>query len=418
MREEWIHFLWKMKRLPLKLYTTKGENLEIISPGIHNKESGPDFFNARIKIGDILWTGNVEIHIQSSDWLKHNHQFDLAYNNVILHVVYKHDLEVQISKEIIPVLELASFLECEDLQKMKLSLQNENIIACAKSWNEVPGIVKMKEIETSFFRRLERKSNLFSKRLHEINHDVLRLKLELLGKIIATKTNEIPMIELISRIPLNHLFRLNDELRIALLLGVSGLIPDNSIDLEIDKLKKDADFLLTKFQLTPMNSASWKFFGCRPPAYPTIRIVLFALLVSDEMLFQDFENESEIVFWLEKKEIQFPHFWKFHTHFTKSNSRFINSLSKELKILIITNYFIPFHYWKLSMENEIEFIEKLIELAISLPPEKNAKIEKFKKLGLKPKSIFETQGLLELINEFCVNKKCLSCQIGTKLLLK
>jgi hypothetical protein len=300
---------------------------------------------------------------------------------------------------------------------MKVSLENENVITCSNSWDTVPEIIKLKQIESSFFKRLDRKSSLIKKRLQELNNDTLRLKLELLGKIIATKTNEIPMIELISRVPISSLFRLNIEQRINLLLALSGLIPQFSDDFDVCEMKKEADFLLAKFQLKPMNASSWKFFGCRPPAYPTIRIVLFAILITDEVLFNDFENKDEVINWLNKKQIHYPSYWQFHTHFTEKKSTSLNTLSNELKILIITNYFIPFQYWKFSMEKEINYIEKLIEIAESLPPEKNSKIEKFKKLGLKPKSIFETQGLLELINEFCVNKKCFSCQIGTKLLL-
>jgi hypothetical protein len=165
-----------------------------------------------------------------------------------------------------------------------------------------------------------------------------------------------------------------------------------------------------------MNSTSWKFFGCRPPAYPTLRIVVFALLIEDDFLLRDFENKKLMLDWVENKRLEFPDFWKTKTHFKDSNNKKTNSLSKELKTLIITNFIIPFSFWKYSTSNEIELLEELVELANELPPEKNAKVQKFKKLGQKTKSIFETQGLLELLNDFCVNKRCLNCQIGVKLL--
>lgn len=416
MKEDWLHFIWKMKRLPLNLKTKKGELIEIIHPGSQNKDSGPDFFEASIRINNLLWSGNVEIHIRSSDWLKHKHQFDDAYNNVILHVVYTHDMEVSVNNEIIPVLELSKFIPKEELAKIGILFENQNTIACASQWSIVPSIIKQKEIESAFFRRLERKGIQFESRFLELNQDALRLKLELIGKIIATKVNELPMIELINRIPISILFRLSQEERITLLLGVSGLIPKEYDDEYVNKLFMEAEYLITKYNLTCMNKASWKFFGCRPPAYPTLRIVLFAILINDEILLNDYESESIVLNWIEQKEIDYPMFWKNHTHFNSLNFNKENTFSKELKVLITTNYFIPFFYWKFSKTNEIELLEKLISLAYFLPPEKNAKVQKFKKLGLKPKSIAETQGLLELLNDFCVNKQCLRCQIGVKLL--
>ncbi|MFN5443225.1 MAG: DUF2851 family protein [Crocinitomicaceae bacterium] len=416
MKEEWLHFIWKMKRLPINLKTKKGELIEIIHPGSHNKDSGPDFFEASIRINNLLWSGNVEIHIRSSDWLKHKHQFDDAYNNVILHVVYIHDMEVSVNNEIIPVLELSNFIPKEELDKIEILFENQNTIACASQWNFVPTIIKHKEIESAFFRRLERKSICIVNRLSELNNDVMRLKLELLGKIIASKVNELPMIELLSRVSSSILFRLSSDQRITLLLGISGLIPIESEDNYVINLKKEADYLILKYNLTVMNSTSWIFFGCRPPAYPTLRIVVFALLIEDDFLLRDFENKKLMLDWVENKRLEFPDFWKTKTHFKDSNNKKTNSLSKELKTLIITNFIIPFSFWKYSTSNEIELLEELVELANELPPEKNAKVQKFKKLGQKTKSIFETQGLLELLNDFCVNKRCLNCQIGVKLL--
>ena len=416
MKEEWLHFIWKMKRLPLNLKTKKGESIEIIHPGIHNLDSGPDFFEAKIKINQLFWSGNVEIHIRSSDWLKHKHQLDEAYNNVILHVVFIHDLDIQVNNELLPVLELHSIIALEDIEKISQLSSNMYSIPCAHRWGEVPEIIKSKEIESAFFRRLERKSFIFDKRINELNFDTLKLKFELLGKIILTKVNELPMVELLTRIPTALLLRLNTEERTALLLGVSGLIPKFSEIEEVKSLKKEASFLMNKYQIFPMNKVSWKFFGCRPPAYPTIRMVLFSLLMEEDVLFKEFQNKELFLSWIENKSIEFPKYWKNNTHFNPSNSKINNTLSRELKMLIIANFIVPFYYWQFSKINSVEQMEELINLAYNLPPEKNSKIESFKKLGQKIKSIAETQGLLELLNEFCNNKKCLSCQIGNKLL--
>jgi len=325
-------------------------------------------------------------------------------------------MEVCVNNEKIPVLELKHLISKEELEKIGALFETQSTIVCASQWETVPTIIKQKEIESAFFRRLERKGIGIEARLLELNQDALRLKLELVGKIIATKVNELPMIELINRISISILLGLTEEQRIALLLGVSGLIPDGFEDEYVYKLFKEAEYLMSKYNLYCMNKASWKFFGCRPPAYPTLRIVTFALIINDEILFHDFESESILLDWIEQKEINFPSFWKYHTHFNAVSYKKENTFSKELKALIITNYFIPYFYWRFSKINEIELLEKLISLAYLLPPEKNAKVQKFRKLGQKAKSIAETQGLLELLNDFCVNKQCLQCQIGVKLL--
>src|ERR1700757_5222610 len=93
--EDFLHYVWKFRLFDkADLKTVDGDEIEIHSVGIHNTDAGPDFQNARIRIGGTVWAGNVEVHVPSSDWVKHNHTTDKAYDNVILHVVYRDDAPV------------------------------------------------------------------------------------------------------------------------------------------------------------------------------------------------------------------------------------------------------------------------------------------------------------------------------------
>jgi hypothetical protein len=92
MKEKYLHFIWKNKRLPFHLMTTTaGKAIRVLNVGTYNTASGPDFFNGQIELDNVVYNGNIELHIKSSDWIAHKHQFDAAYDNVILHVVYEHD---------------------------------------------------------------------------------------------------------------------------------------------------------------------------------------------------------------------------------------------------------------------------------------------------------------------------------------
>lgn len=416
IKEHWLHYLWKMKRLPINLFTTNGLPIQLLQTGIHNKESGPDFFNAILKIGAITWTGNVEIHIKSSDWKKHLHHLDSSYENVILHVVYEHDLPIYVKEEELPVLELKNYLSKDVLEKVGLFFASRNEIVCASSWSSVARIYVEKQLETAVSRRLQRKSLAIKHRWNELHNDLTALKIELLLKSLLTKVNELPGMELLQRVPYAIVFRLNAYQRTALLFAVANLLPkEPSSDEYTRKLQIEGDYLLRKYNLAPMETSSWKFFGCRPTAYPTIRLVVFAQLLEEKQLLEWEEVEIWSSWW-QQLSIELPEYWKTHYHFGKLSSTTKNVLTLPMKNLMIINGVVPFYFWFSSEFNLPLESEKILEQLEKITPEKNRKIEQFIKLGEKPKSAYETQGYLELLNEFCKNHKCLTCQIGTQLI--
>jgi len=415
VKEEWLHFLWKMKRLPVQLKTTTGLEIQIINWGIHNFYSGPDFFNAQIKIGSILWTGNVEIHVKASDWNRHQHQIDTAYENVILHVVYENDAAIFIQNELLPVLELKTCITLQELEKFAHYFDSKNEVICTSQWKKVPSIYIHKQLEALVFRRIFRKMEVIQSRYVELQKEVFFLKIEVFFKNLMTKVNELPAIELLHRIPITVLFRLNVKQRTALLFAVADLIPKESVDdAYVKELRSEGVFLLRKYNVTPMDSSSWKFFGCRPSSYPTIRLVVFSHMLDEPNIFE-WKNNERWIEWFFSLKITLPLYWKTHYHFGKQTSKTLHVTTASMKSLLIINFFVPFIVWQQTQLNLPIDFEKVIGILEKLPPEKNKKIDLFINLGEKPKSAYETQGFLELLNEFCKNHQCLSCQIGTQL---
>jgi len=162
MQEDFLHYIWKYKKFEaLELKTTEAETIVVKNVGIHNFNAGPDFFNAQISIGEQLWAGNVEMHIYASDWYVHNHENDKNYDNVILHVVWEHDIEVyRKDKTIIPTLELKPYVSKEVLLSYeKLFSKKQRWINCENDFASVDDFVLQNWLERLYFERLERKAN-------------------------------------------------------------------------------------------------------------------------------------------------------------------------------------------------------------------------------------------------------------------
>ena len=414
MRESWLHYLWKTKRLPLELKLVSGEVLQVIHPGYSSTESGPDFFNAQLQIGDLIWSGAVEIHIKSSDWFAHRHQFDAAYSNVILHVVYEHDKEVCVQGERLPVLELKSIISEEEVSKFGRFFASKSTILCANSFRNVPSIIKTKQLESAVYLRFNRKAHKIAERYDELVGDIQQLKLDILVRQLFTKVNELPAVELMQRIPLSIILRLNFSQRLALMFCVANVLPLNETeDSYVEAQRKEGMYLKRKYELSEMHPSSWKYFGVRPSSYPPLRIVILALLLENvQLLNWEDEGWSE---WFLRLKIVLPDYWKHRSHFGVSKFSRTSNYSMATRHLFLINGYIPYFYWSSTRFCSSNSDKEWIDYLSKIPPEKNIVIEQFKKIGEKPKSAFETQGYLELINEFCKNSKCLTCQIGAEL---
>jgi len=420
MPEEFLQYIWENKLFYAKnLNTTANEKVEIIHPGQRNRDSGPDFFNAKIKISETIWAGNVEIHKKASDWQQHNHNTNKAYDNVILHVVETADLDVTRSNgEVIPTLEL-SYPEHLSKNYQQL-LDAKTWIPCENQFHKVNPVVLQLGFNRLMIERLENKTGDIEDRLEQNNNNWNETFYQMLARMFGFKVNAVPFELLAKSLPMsilakhkNNVFQLE-----ALLFGNSGLLNEQLLgDDYYLELRKEYSFLYKKYNLTPIESHLWKFMRLRPVNFPTVRISqLAALIHRSSGLFSRILEIEDLKELKQLFKVKASEYWNAHYNFNKSTTKTISKeLGETAANTLIINVVIPFLFVYGEKQNKSELKNRALEFLEQLPPEKNSIITKWGNLGIEPRSAFDTQALLQLKNIYCEKKKCLNCQIGVKL---
>lgn len=420
MKEDFLHYLWKFKKFDtLDLKTTEDESITIIKTGDYLELAGPDFFNAQIAIENQKWAGNVEIHLKSSDWYVHGHEKDVAYENVILHVVWEHDIEIfgKNNREI-PVLVLKDYVSREILSNYNSLVAPKSWIFCEKDIAKIDDFTLKNWQERLFFERLERKSKFIYDLLEETNQDWEAVLFSLLAKNFGLNTNGNSFLQIAKSIPFSIIRKESFEVENleALLLGTSGLLDDDKEDIYFTDLKLRYYYLLTKYQLEKRHIDAVQFFKHRPDNFPTIRLSQLANLYhKHQNLFSKIIELRSVKSVYNLLGVAASLYWQNHYQFDKESITKPKSLSKSFLDLIIINTIIPIQFAYSNIRGE-SIAEELIEFMNEVTPEKNAIIDKFKSFGISTKNAFETQTLLELKNEYCNNKSCLKCVVGMDLL--
>lgn len=322
MKEEFIHYIWKTKQfIPTNLKTTDGKHIEIIHPGEHNHSSGPDFFNAQIKTGEMLWTGNVEIHIKASDWLKHKHQYDDAYNNVILHVVYESDMELNANNgEPMQTLVMRDRIDMKLYENYLLLIKSKTKIACSNNVKEIPAIIITSWLSGILAERLERKVSELKTELVQNKNDWEETFYRHITRQFGMKVNAEPFQWLSACVPYRMLRKQNDNLlqTEALLFGQSGLLPEKMSDTYTNALIREYMHLQLKYNIRPMPKHWWKFMRLRPNNFPTIRIAQLAgLFFRQQQLFRLCIETNDISELRKLFDVPASGYWKNHYRFGK-----------------------------------------------------------------------------------------------------
>jgi hypothetical protein len=420
MKEDFLHYLWKIKIFDTSnLTTSSGEKLTIENSGSYLQLAGPDFFNSHITISDQKWAGNVEIHLKSSDWYAHHHERDPNYDSVILHVVWDHDVEIyrQNNTEI-PVLILKNLVSKETLDNYHSLVLPKSWIYCEKQIKFVNSFIMLNWQERLFFERLERKSKPVFDLAESTLHDWDTILFCQLAKNFGLNTNGDSFYNMANSIPFsvirkegNDLFNLE-----SLFFGVSGLLNTNKEDSYYKKLKTNFDYLVHKYQLQSNSFTPLQFFKHRPDNFPTIRISQLAnVYCGQSQLFSKIIKADNAVAIYEIFDKSVSEYWETHYQFDKISPKKKKPLSKSFIDLLIINTIIPIQFAYAKSQGK-EIAEKLIALLIQVKPEANAIIDKFSSFGLKANNAFETQALLQLKNEYCNKNRCLECAIGMELL--
>lgn len=419
MKEDFLHYLWKFKNFKTTaLNTTAGEIITIIHVGQYLDQAGPDFFNAQIIIGNQKWAGNVEIHLKSSDWYVHHHEKNNTYENVILHVVWEHDIDVfRKDNSVIPVLELKKYVALEKVNKYQSLRSAKSWIFCEDQLVDLDEFVLKNWQERLFFERLERKSKPILDLLVQTNSDWEAVLFSLLAKNFGLNTNGEQFLKIVNAIPFSVIRKECSELENieALFLGNAGLLDSDKEDYYFKDLKFRYYYLLQKYQLAKPVLAPVQFFKHRPDNFPTIRLAqLAALYYNQHNLFSKIiaSNSVEAIYKL--CEVSTTPYWLHHYQFDKVSPKKRKMMSKSFIDLLVINTIVPIQFAYAQSQGK-ENSEDLIRLLHEIAPEKNGIIDKFKSFGITATSAFETQSLLQLKNEYCNKSKCMSCAIGIEL---
>jgi len=420
MKEDFLHYLWKFKKFEtLNLKTTQNESVTIIKTGDYLELSGPDFFNGQIKIGNQKWAGNIEIHIKSSDWYVHHHEKNIAYENVILHVVWEHDAEIFRENNIeIPVLVLKDYVSSDVIASYKSLLAPKSWIFCERQISEIDDFVFKNWRERLFFERLERKSKFIYDLLEETNQDWEAVFFCLLAKNFGLNTNGASFLQMAKAIPFSVIRKESFEVENleALLLGTAGLLDKDGEDVYFTDLKIRYFYLLHKYQFERCHIDSVQFFKHRPDNFPTIRLSQLAnLYKKHQNLFSKIISLKSVTEVYELLGVSASLYWQNHYQFDKESPKKTKQLSKSFLDLVIINTIIPMQFAYSTIMGET-ISEDLIVFMNEVAPENNAIITKFKSFGVLSGNAFETQTLLELKNEYCNKKACLQCALGMELL--
>ncbi|MDY5651463.1 MAG: DUF2851 family protein [Paludibacteraceae bacterium] len=388
----WEHCLWA----GFEQYTTDGKKVEILSVGEHNRDAGPDYSHARIRIDGHEWVGNIEIHVCASDWTKHHHHLDKAYDNIILHVVRTADKPIYNSKgELVPQCELnypsdKDYLSAlfESAQRMDSAIAR---IGCAEQLLHDPRLLTEGWRKTLLCKRLECKRASIT-RLLEITKGSWEHALYIsLARNFGFHTNSVPFEELAINTPLsclqkhrNSLFQLT-----ALLLGQAGLVQE-------PELQKEYDFLRVKFGLTPLEGSIWKHARLRPQNSPELRIRQFAQLMhqSENLLSKILDTDD-----LKELEVLFA----------------VPQMGKSSVDILLINTVIPYKYAYALHQNNPVKAEQALRLMEKIPAENNTIVRQWRVLGQEVKNAADTQALLHLYQNYCQHHECINCEVGYKI---
>ena len=423
IQESFLHFIWKYQYFDKEnLVYQQNERINILHPGFHNFNAGPDFLNARIFIGDIQWNGHVEIHIKSSDWHLHQHDHDKNYDNVILHVVWINDKLIYRSDgTIIPTIELKDVTDISLINNYQQLINYPDAIPCSSQIDQAEKITLLSMFDRTLMKRMEKKSRWINELLQYNQNDWESTTYQLICNNFGFKVNNDPFLQLSKSVPYRIILKHFDHPHQveALLFGQAGFLDDELDDPYFRKMQNEYRFLNRKYNLreNKMEKFQWKFLRLRPFNFPTIRIAQLArLLTQHRNLFSFFRECIDIKQLRIFLDVKQSDYWLKHYYFGKKFKSPVKGLGKSSVDNLIINTIAPMLISYGQNVDIQKFVDQGVDLLHKIPPENNKIVNKWKTLNINPKSAFDSQAMIELYNEFCKKRKCIYCNIGTFLL--
>ncbi|MBL7860943.1 MAG: DUF2851 family protein [Cyclobacteriaceae bacterium] len=423
MTESFLHYVWQFQYFDKKeLSLTTGENLTILKPGILNTDAGPDFSQAKVKIDQIAWAGSIEIHLHSSGWYDHQHDADAAYENVVLHVVWEEDRPVyRKDGSRLPTVTLNKRVEPHLLKSYLNLVNNPASIPCQNSFAQVSDLIRHSMIDKAVMQRLERKAGEVLKVLDQNQGDWEETVYQLLAASFGFKVNTDPFRQLAKALPYKLILKHRDQPHQleALLFGQAGFLVARSKDAYLTRLVNEYQFLERKYNLstTRLNVAQWKFMRLRPANFPTLRVAQFAaFLRSTENIFSAILEAAQYEVVESLLTMEPSLYWKTHYRFGKKAKAEIQGFGEASREMVVINAIAPLLVAYGKSGDEHRYIDQAVRILQAVRSESNKIITLWKKLGCASQHAWDSQGLIELFNNFCQRRECLNCSIGSAIL--
>ena len=425
MREDFLHYVWQHQYFDkLDLRTVDGEEIQVLRPGHRNSDAGPDFLNARLRLGDVEWNGAVEIHLRASDWARHNHQIDPKYDQVVLHVVGSHDVDVtRTNGSRIPTLALQMRWAPELLARYQALVEAPAAapLPCAPLLNLVPEITKTAMAERALMERVERKADAIMAIHEALGQDWEATAYHALMAAFGFQKNSEPLARLAKALPLAVLrrHRHNQRQVEALLFGQAGFLVENEetiADSYIQDLRQEHAFLRHKYDLgaDALLVHEWNYLRLRPANFPPVRLgQLAGLLHARPALFDALLTAQSVAALTEFFRVPVPTYWR--EHFRPGRPGRVPALGKGSTDLLITNVVVPLRVAYARHVGQPVLVENSVALLGELPAEHNQYTDMYETLGFAHRTAADSQGLLALHKNFCVLRRCLQCAIGGRL---
>jgi hypothetical protein len=422
MTEALLHYLWKFRLFhPDELQTKAGEHIEIIHPGLHNTNSGPDFLHAKVKIGAKIWAGSIEIHALGNEWYAHQHHLDPAYKNVILHVVLQSEQSVFECGEntTIPCVELQNRIDKNLLARYENLMQNQLPFACANMLSTADELTTLNMLERAAIERLQQKTAHINTLLKKSNNNWEQVCWQMLARYMGGGINSDAMEQTAEKIDVKLFAKHSHEpIQIeALIFGVAGLLQQNFNDDYALALKREFNYLKRLHNLQEVNAGVFKWAKTRPANFPTLRLAQLAAIVnSSSALFSNIleGNIGFIASLLEKATVNA--YWKTHFKFDEKAENNFTKIGKNTLQVLIINAVVPLLFAYGKKNGSEQLAEKALAILRTQKAEKNAIVSLFSNYGINSQNALDSQGLIQLKNNYCNPKQCLQCSIGNKIL--
>lgn len=420
MKELFLHYVWQHRHYDFRnLRTTRGQRLNVVFPGYHNHDAGPDFLQAVVSIDDVRWIGSVEIHCRSSDWLRHRHHEDDKYKSVVLHVVYEQDMEIQLCQnEFVPTFELKDRIQEEMFSRYESLMKVPDLLLCRSQSSNVDSLIVHNQLSKMLIERMLRRQGGIQNTLLSCQSDWNELIYRTMAVAFGCKKNGTAFELLAQSLPYRILrSHLASRLQVyALVFGQSGLLDMDDEDEYADRLRYEYDYLRYKYQLTPIKAHQWNWLRLRPQNFPPLRLAQFAQLLfetgnalSDRVLKA---SMSSLQSWL---SLAPDEYWQTHYMFGKESPKHPSGIGELVVESLIINVVVPVRFAYARFTGDENMQENALGLLERVPYEVNKVTRLFIDSAFPCRSAYDSQAQIELMGQFCTQKRCLKCSIGEKI---